>query len=142
MEADEITFTSLGYPKWMGATDPSQLELEEHPCKLTNLTHLVEQNLLFKHPSEVQIKTASLMNSKEHVLVQAKSGTGKTLAFLSLAAKLLDNLSEDIQNPILILAPTREIAIQINDFATLILGGFGDVCSSPLIGGIPVSDTK
>jgi superfamily II DNA/RNA helicase len=97
----------------------------------------------------------------EHILAQSKSGTGKTMAFLSvvimkictmmlensLPAKPADTGTNTHSPIVLILAPTREIAIQINDFTNLIMSGYPNsestsLCSEPIIGGIPISETR
>jgi len=156
------TFGSIGYPKWMAAVDAQNSDSLKHPCEywVYNL-FIVQEQLYFDTPSEVQVKWASVMqdmkNHKfEHVLAQSKSGTGKTLGFLGLAAALLESNSEitnDLSDQttlypkILVLAPTREIAIQINDFANLVLGSFPapksvSVCSVPAIGGIAMNESK
>lgn len=52
------------------------------------------------------------------MLVQAKSGTGKTLVFSLLA---LENLNAQFDRPqVLIVAPTREIAAQITSYITML----------------------
>lgn len=47
------------------------------------------------------------------MLVQAKAGTGKTLVFGILAAKLLHEIEKTRAPQVLIVAPTHEIASQI-----------------------------
>ncbi|KAK4138380.1 DEAD-domain-containing protein [Trichocladium antarcticum] len=69
------------------------------------------------HLSPVQEKVLGLPSFKQDCLVQAKTGTGKTLAFLLPA---LQNLLEikDLDRSkvgILVMAPTRELAQQIAD---------------------------
>lgn len=49
------------------------------------------------------------------MLVQAKAGTGKTLVFALLAAKILHETEKSKLPQVLIVAPTREIAKQIYD---------------------------
>jgi superfamily II DNA/RNA helicase len=49
------------------------------------------------------------------MLVQAKAGTGKTLVFAVLAAKILHESEKTRAPQVLIVAPTREIAKQIYD---------------------------
>lgn len=81
----------------------------------------------FKKPSPVQMKAIppgmaglGLLRSFFAVnfifvdmLVQAKSGTGKTLVFAILAVENVKLSSKAVQK--LVIAPTREIAIQIGD---------------------------
>ena len=69
------------------------------------------------HMSPVQEKVLSLPTFTQDCLVQAKTGTGKTIAFLLPALQTL--LSAKDLDPsyvaLLILAPTRELAQQIAD---------------------------
>jgi ATP-dependent RNA helicase DeaD len=64
----------------------------------------------FKHPTVTQAKLLPVILAGKDVLGQAKTGTGKTAAF---SLPLLNNLQRDIPFQALILAPTRELAIQI-----------------------------
>lgn len=48
--------------------------------------------------------------------MRAKSGTGKTLVFASIALEMVDMEVNNVQ--VLILAPTREIALQITEVIT------------------------
>ena len=50
------------------------------------------------------------------MIIQAKSGTGKTLTFTLVALELVDISIKAVQ--VLILTPTREIALQIADVIT------------------------
>ena len=136
----ENSFESIGYPNWLWKT--------------------VKEKLLYESPSDVQISCGEIWNlvkagKYEHILAQSKSGTGKTLAFLSIVISFLEKLTgltnsvsevEWHKPKVLILAPTREIAIQINDFAQLIMSDFPDknisLLSSPIIGGLKISETK
>lgn len=67
--------------------------------------------LNFVKPSPVQLKVVPLAKSGIDMLIQAKSGTGKTLAF---SICLLESYDIDLKFPqALIVVPTREIAVQI-----------------------------
>ncbi|GMS95773.1 hypothetical protein PENTCL1PPCAC_17948, partial [Pristionchus entomophagus] len=80
------------------------------------LTQGTMDNLLkhgFKKPSPVQVKAIPPGMAGLDMLVQAKSGTGKTLVFAVLAAENLKLSSKAVQK--LVIAPTREIALQIGD---------------------------
>lgn len=66
----------------------------------------------FIEPTEVQEKIIpAVLEGKNDLLVQAQTGTGKTAAF---AIPLIDRLEEGKPNQVLILAPTRELAIQLS----------------------------
>ncbi|KAJ4288280.1 hypothetical protein N0V88_007472 [Collariella sp. IMI 366227] len=69
------------------------------------------------HPSPVQQEMLKLPSFAQDCLVQAKTGTGKTVAFLLPALQNLleaKDLDRSVVN-LLILAPTRELAQQIVD---------------------------
>ena len=65
----------------------------------------------YETPTPIQEQTIPLMLEKKDVLGQAQTGTGKTAAF---AMPLLSNLNLRQKDPqVLVLAPTRELAIQV-----------------------------
>jgi len=65
----------------------------------------------YETPSPIQAQTIPLLLEGKDVLGQAQTGTGKTAAF---ALPLLSNLDLNIKEPqVLVLAPTRELAIQV-----------------------------
>jgi ATP-dependent RNA helicase DeaD len=64
----------------------------------------------FKHPTVTQAQLLPSILAGKDVLGQAKTGTGKTAAF---SLPLLNNLDKDLPFQAIILAPTRELAIQI-----------------------------
>ncbi len=65
----------------------------------------------YETPSPIQAQTIPLLLQGKDVLGQAQTGTGKTAAF---ALPLLCNLDLKQKDPqVLVLAPTRELAIQV-----------------------------
>ena len=67
--------------------------------------------LKFQTPSAIQQQTIPLMLERRDLIGQAQTGTGKTAAF---ALPILQLLKPNQQGPqALILAPTRELAIQV-----------------------------
>ncbi|VDM95836.1 unnamed protein product [Thelazia callipaeda] len=87
----------------------------------TSLTALAKAG--FTKPSPVQAQAIpcgllGLGNLSQHLLVQAKSGTGKTMVFSLLA---LENLNAQFGRPqVLIVAPTREIVSQIVSYISML----------------------
>ncbi|MFO7896444.1 MAG: DEAD/DEAH box helicase [Candidatus Cloacimonadales bacterium] len=66
----------------------------------------------FTQPTEVQEKIIPLILAGEKdLLVQSRTGTGKTAAF---AIPLIEKLEEKKPNQLLIMAPTRELVIQLS----------------------------
>ena len=78
----------------------------------------------YKEPSPIQEKTIPSLLAGKDVLGQAQTGTGKTAAFaLPVLARLNSEESMKKKEPqVIVLAPTRELAIQVakafEDFAT------------------------
>lgn len=65
----------------------------------------------YETPSPIQAQTIPLVLAGKDVLGQAQTGTGKTAAF---ALPILSNLDVKQKDPqVLVLAPTRELAIQV-----------------------------
>jgi len=65
----------------------------------------------YEIPSPIQAQTIPLMLEGKDVIGQAQTGTGKTAAF---ALPILTNLDLKQKSPqVLVLAPTRELAIQV-----------------------------
>ena len=65
----------------------------------------------YETPSPIQAQTIPLLLEGRDVLGQAQTGTGKTAAFALPILSLLD--LEQKQPQVLVLAPTRELAIQV-----------------------------
>nr|KAF6396538.1 DEAD-box helicase 20 [Rousettus aegyptiacus] len=94
----------------------------------------------FERPSPVQLKAIPLGRCGLDLIVQAKSGTGKTCVFSTIA---LDSLIlENLSTQILILAPTREIAVQIHSVITAIGIKMEGLECHVFIGGTPLSQDK
>lgn len=67
----------------------------------------------FVSPSPIQAKTIPWMLQNRDVIALAQTGTGKTAAF---GLPILQNLDKNGSEPVaLILAPTRELAIQVGE---------------------------
>ncbi len=75
------------------------------------------RGLGFEHPTKIQAELVPLALTGRDILGQAKTGTGKTAAF---ALPLLNMVRKGDRFSALILAPTRELAVQIKqDFDDL-----------------------
>ncbi len=73
----------------------------------------VLDELGYESPSPIQAQTIPLMLEGRDVVGQAQTGTGKTAAF---ALPILARLDIKQKNPqVLVLAPTRELAIQVSE---------------------------
>ena len=69
------------------------------------------QDVGYETPSPIQAQTIPLLLAGRDVLGQAQTGTGKTAAFALPVLSQLDMSQKDPQ--VLVLAPTRELAIQV-----------------------------
>lgn len=76
----------------------------------------------FEHCTPIQDRSLPLSLRGKDVAGQAQTGTGKTATFLlATFQQLINDESEQIKNPrAIILAPTRELAIQIHKDAILL----------------------
>ncbi|XP_059723539.1 probable ATP-dependent RNA helicase DDX20 [Haemorhous mexicanus] len=94
----------------------------------------------FHRPSPVQLKAIPLGRCGLDLIVQAKSGTGKTCVFATIALDAV--LLESPATQILILAPTREIAVQIHAVITTIGMKMEGLECHVFIGGTPLSQDR
>jgi len=67
----------------------------------------------YETPSPIQAQTIPLILSGKDVLGEAQTGTGKTAAFALPILSKLDLKQREVQ--VLVLAPTRELAIQVSE---------------------------
>ncbi len=84
-------------------------------------------------PTAVQAQAIPPFMEWKDVLAKAPTGTGKTYAFGIPMIVHVDPACEDVQG--LILAPTRELAIQIGDELRSLLPGYPDLRVAVLYGG-------
>lgn len=87
----------------------------------------------YETPTPIQLKTIPLMLAGRSIIGQAQTGTGKTAAF---ALPILDRL--DLKHNVvqaLILAPTRELAIQVSEAIQTYSKHLGRVRTMPIYGG-------
>jgi len=94
----------------------------------------------FVQPSPVQLLAIPPAKVGFDLIVQSKSGTGKTCVYVVTA---LEMLKPDLQGlQALILAPTREIAIQGVTVAMQVGQELGEVKMAAFIGGISLAEDK
>ncbi len=84
-------------------------------------------------PTEIQEKIIPLALEKVNLIGQSETGTGKTLAYLLPIIENIDISKKEMQ--CIILAPTHELAIQINNTINEVKKASGlEITSTPLIG--------
>lgn len=91
----------------------------------------------YEAPSAIQQRAILPITEGRDVLAQAQSGTGKTATFTISALQRIDENEKATQA--LILAPTRELALQIQNVITHI-GLYLNVTVHASIGGTSISD--
>ncbi len=77
---------------------------------LTDKTVMALEELGYYKPTEVQEKVIPLILQGENIIVRSQTGTGKTAAF---GIGLIELLDAERDKKALVLAPTRELAVQI-----------------------------
>jgi superfamily II DNA/RNA helicase len=90
----------------------------------------------FKKPTPIQEKSIPVSLSGKDLIASAQTGTGKTAAFcIPIAVRLLKELNKTA----LVLAPTRELALQIEAFWKDLTRFSPDLKAACLIGGASFS---
>lgn len=91
------------------------------------------EDMKFTIPSPIQLQTIPLLLEGRDVIALAQTGTGKTAAF---ALPILHSLSLNVQSTqALILAPTRELAIQVAEQFKLLSARQRGITIATLCGG-------
>jgi superfamily II DNA/RNA helicase len=92
----------------------------------------------FTAPSAIQREAIPLVLAGRDLMASAQTGTGKTAAFvLPALQRLLAGAARPGRGPrVLVLTPTRELAMQVNDNIRT-LGRFGRFTAGSVVGGMP-----
>lgn len=91
------------------------------------------EDMKFTTPSPIQAQTIPLLLEGRDAIALAQTGTGKTAAF---ALPILQNLSPSVHGTqALILAPTRELAIQVAEQFELLSANQRSITVAVLCGG-------
>lgn len=88
----------------------------------------------FSEPSPIQQEAIPIILDGLDVIAQAQTGTGKTAAF---GLPLINNLKHNGEIEVLIVTPTRELAMQVGD-EIFKLGKYSKVRTVSLFGGQPI----
>ncbi|AWB83808.1 DEAD/DEAH box helicase [Corynebacterium liangguodongii] len=87
----------------------------------------------FEQPSPIQAQTIPLLMEGRDVVGLAQTGTGKTAAF---ALPVLSQIDPSLRHPqALVLAPTRELALQVADSFQSFADHLGKIQVLPIYGG-------
>jgi ATP-dependent RNA helicase MSS116 len=128
-----------------GSTDHNPGESATQPDELPNFDDLVDLDPILKtilkenglqRMTEIQAKTWDASVGGNDVIGRARTGTGKTLAFLLPSMeRLLRNKHSGNQIRALIISPTRELARQIGEQAQMLVHGYKRTHSSQVMYG-------
>ena len=99
------------------------------PSRLSNILDAMN----FHIPTPIQAQAIPVALTDRDLIGCSQTGTGKTAAF---CIPILVRLSEKGQKTALILAPTRELAVQIHEVVKQLSAAFPDLSSVLLIGGV------
>ncbi|MFN6945035.1 MAG: DEAD/DEAH box helicase [Cytophagaceae bacterium] len=92
------------------------------------------EDMGYEQPTEIQVKAIPQILAGHDILGVAQTGTGKTAAYL-LPILMKIKYAQGLNPRVLILAPTRELAIQIHE-SVLSLTKYTDLRSVAVYGGI------
>ncbi|RXI06204.1 hypothetical protein DVH24_018246 [Malus domestica] len=105
----------------------------------TQLCEQLEERLGFKAPTLVQAQAIPVILSGRHVLVNAATGTGKTVAYLAPVIHHLHLYQPRIQRSdgtfALVLVPTRELCLQVHEILHKVLHRFHWIVPGYVMGG-------
>ena len=106
---------------------------------LFNLEKILLDNLSamdYNAPTPIQLEAIPIALSGKDILATAQTGTGKTGAY-GVAA--INHLLKNNGSAVLVLTPTRELAIQVIKVLEQMIGKRSPVKTALLIGGDPIS---
>ena len=107
---------------------------------------IISNNLIsrgFSELSDIQNKILDIYQNKKDLLVTSQTGSGKTIAyFFSIQDEIsLKNIKENSSPSVLIIAPTRELAIQVYEEALWVFKG-EDINIITTIGGMDIKKER
>lgn len=97
------------------------------------------QNLNYTNPTPIQEQAIPLVQEGKDILASAQTGTGKTAAFLLPVLNRLAKLNKNTSNnpKVLILVPTRELALQVSEEAEKYSKFLSHIKVVTIFGGVP-----
>ncbi|RDX99103.1 DEAD-box ATP-dependent RNA helicase 17 [Mucuna pruriens] len=105
----------------------------------SNLCDQLRERLGFEVPTLVQAQAIPVILSGRHALVNAATGTGKTVAYLAPIIHRLQSYDNRIQRTdgtfALVLVPTRELCLQVYEILQKLLHRFHWIVPGYIMGG-------
>ncbi|KAL2107859.1 hypothetical protein VUR80DRAFT_4670 [Thermomyces stellatus] len=124
-EAFQTASTAKQQPSSPGQVPLASRRFAELTAVHPNIIQTITEDMKFEYMTPVQAATLDelLPPRRSDCLVQAKTGTGKTLAFLlpALQTMITKARPADAGVSLLVITPTRELALQISAEATKLL---------------------
>ncbi|GAB9463856.1 Dead deah box rna [Globisporangium polare] len=122
------------------AAEKTFASMQLHPRLVQVLSKAVGANGFgFERPTNVQVKSIPAVLSGKDLLVKSETGSGKTLSYLLPVVQKLQaiepRVSRDDGCLALILAPTRELCLQILETANKLIQPFVYLVPGAIIGG-------
>ena len=108
-----------------------------HHFRDFQITDILKKNIFtkgFTHPTPIQDQAIPVLLAKRDIIGSADTGTGKTGAFL---IPLIHQVYQKTNETVLIMAPTRELAEQIDKELSEFSRGM-KIYSCLCIGGVPI----
>jgi len=127
-------------PKNINTENHSDVKFADLPIN-AELRKALAEKMKYVTMTKVQAASLPVVLEGTDVLVKAKTGTGKTLAFLIPTIELMIRNKNSLQENdigILIISPTRELATQIGDEAKELLTFYNGFKVSVITGGTDI----
>lgn len=93
------------------------------------------EDLGYTNPTEIQEKAIPYILNHQDMIAKSNTGTGKTAAF---GLPLIQHLSEDPNQVVLIICPTRELVIQVSDELHKFCKYLENIRIATVYGGTPI----
>ena len=94
------------------------------------------RRLGFETPSPIQAQTIPLALERKDIVGLSQTGSGKTAAFALPALNQVDVSRKETQ--VLVLCPTRELAMQVCEEINRLASALEDLIAVPVYGGAPI----
>jgi superfamily II DNA/RNA helicase len=96
-------------------SEPVNMFVDDYQYSQFDITKILKRNAYnkgYSNPTKIQFETIPLIINGKDILGLAQTGSGKTAAFL---IPMINKVVRDNTNKCLIVVPTRELAMQIQD---------------------------
>ncbi|EDX09968.1 GD12861 [Drosophila simulans] len=135
----EIAHSLAGGEERSSDVAPGQVKTFEELRLYRNLLNGLKRNN-FVTPTKIQAAAIPMALANMDLIIQSKSGTGKTLIYV---IAVVQSFQPNMNRPhAMIVVPTRELAIQVQDTFVQLCKSFRDFKCSAFIGGTEVAKDR